>query len=396
MTFLRLKEPNYYEELYDKVTVELCRDKEEILRKVYDKAKIEGFPEVQDKSKDSELEANRIFNIIHYFEVELLAGERWEKRKDTIQEWMNRDAAKEHRLSEARLSTEPSCTHCGKTGLRIIDKDLLHRGDNYEQEEVLFTLDCLACNKRSGVWQDGAPWERMSTACPKCSQTMSETNKRTKNLITTTYICPKCGHSFSDKLDLRIRKTDEKPDKHWEEDKARFVFNDEMGKKHLEAKRNLEGLAKLGKEFKERQDNKELYDAVAKIKKVNIGQLDSVLKSSIEKAGYNELTFEKPDVGKDVYVGFSCLDGKTDRSESDSRKQLKKTIENALAETNWRLMSDGISYRLGYLSGRVRAYEREEDLVKIVGKQKKLRSTDKQSSQSTDYFIGKDGSKIIL
>ncbi len=33
-----------------------------------------------------------------------------------------------------------------------------------------------------------------------------------------------------------------------------------------------------------------------------------------------------------------------------------------LVDTNLRLMSDGIHHRLGYLNGRVRAYEREEDL----------------------------------
>ena len=32
----------------------------------------------------------------------------------------------------------------------------------------------------------------------------------------------------------------------------------------------------------------------------------------------------------------------------------------------WRLMSDGIHYRLGLLGGRLRAYEREEELVTIV------------------------------
>jgi len=29
-------------------------------------------------------------------------------------------------------------------------------------------------------------------------------------------------------------------------------------------------------------------------------------------------------------------------------------------------MSEGIRYRLGFLSGRLRGYEKEEDLVKLV------------------------------
>ena len=31
-------------------------------------------------------------------------------------------------------------------------------------------------------------------------------------------------------------------------------------------------------------------------------------------------------------------------------------------------MSEGIHYRLGFLNGRVREYEREEDLIKLVKK----------------------------
>ncbi len=57
---------------------------------------------------------------------------------------------------------------------------------------------------------------------------------------------------------------------------------------------------------------------------------------------------------------------KGDREEYDSKKALKKLIEGILADTTWRLMSDGISYRLGILTGRLKAHEREEDLMKLV------------------------------
>ncbi len=394
--FTYLKEREHYETLYDEITIELCRDKEEVLRKVYNEAKAKGFPEIEDKSKDPEHEALRVFNMIHYFEVDLLAGERWERRSETIQEWIDGDTAKDQRVSDARLSAEPKCVHCNKTGLRIIDKDLHHQGNDYEHEDVLFTLECAACDKRTAVWQDGTLWERISTPCPKCSQTMSETSRRAKYSITTTYTCPNCQHAYKDKLDLGVKKDKEKPDPYWEEDKARFLLTDEKGQEYLKGKRNLEELAKWGREFKERQANKDLYEAVAQIQKINIGQLDSILKPSIEKAGYTELTFDKPKVGKDVYVGFSCLDGKSDRAEYDSRKQLKKTVDGVLEETNWRLMSDGVSYRLGYLSGRVRAYEDEQDLIKIVNRQIAAKPSRTSTSNSQHTFKGKDGTDIIL
>jgi hypothetical protein len=48
--------------------------------------------------------------------------------------------------------------------------------------------------------------------------------------------------------------------------------------------------------------------------------------------------------------------------EYDSKTQLKKLINGALEETNWRLMSDGISYRVGYLNGKLRCYENDDDM----------------------------------
>ena len=51
----------------------------------------------------------------------------------------------------------------------------------------------------------------------------------------------------------------------------------------------------------------------------------------------------------------------------DFEKLLRKTLK----ETNWRLMTDGASYRLGMLEGRLRAYEREDDLVNLIQQKNK-------------------------
>jgi hypothetical protein len=48
-------------------------------------------------------------------------------------------------------------------------------------------------------------------------------------------------------------------------------------------------------------------------------------------------------------------------------------LELNLAGTNWRLMSEGVTDRLGYLQGRLKAYETEEDLLELVKKQTKIK-----------------------
>jgi hypothetical protein len=117
---------------------------------------------------------------------------------------------------------------------------------------------------------------------------------------------------------------------------------------------------------KERKQNKSLYDAIAKIKKLTIFELQKLLDPILEKAGYVKLEFEKPEMQKDVILGFGLQDSKPGRSEWDSVHELQKLLKKALEGTNWRLMSDGVRYRLGFLTGRLRGVEGEENLKKLV------------------------------
>lgn len=86
----------------------------------------------------------------------------------------------------------------------------------------------------------------------------------------------------------------------------------------------------------------------------------------MEKEGYIKFELSEPEIGKDVFIKFFVRDEKSEREECDSKSNLKKAIKKTLANTNWVLMSEGISYRLGILSGRLRGYEKEEDLIKLV------------------------------
>jgi len=57
-------------------------------------------------------------------------------------------------------------------------------------------------------------------------------------------------------------------------------------------------------------------------------------------------------------------------NERVSMQKLKKLLQKHLEETNWRLMSGGVSYRLGMMSGRIRIYEDQDDLAKLIEKKK--------------------------
>jgi hypothetical protein len=59
-------------------------------------------------------------------------------------------------------------------------------------------------------------------------------------------------------------------------------------------------------------------------------------------------------------------DADSSRVEADSVRRFHRIIKKALEGTNWRLMSEEVHYRLGYLSGRLKGYEQEEDLFQLV------------------------------
>jgi len=86
---------------------------------------------------------------------------------------------------------------------------------------------------------------------------------------------------------------------------------------------------------------------------------------ALKKEGYINLEFSKPEIKKDVIIEFTVQDNKIDRGEYDSRIQLQRILKKKFEATNWRLMSGGVNHKLGILSGRLRGYENEEDLLKL-------------------------------
>ncbi len=366
---MHLKERHHYEYLYDRLTVDAARRG----KAYYDKFCSE-FKSKLPKNEKIDRPGNAFLVNIFYMETvgnKLLR--RYEQRENTINDWMARDEAKDEQIANARLSEEPYCRHCNKKGMRIIDKSLMHRGEEYDfddPEEVLFMLRCQHCEKNSAFWEDGEAREVKPSLCPKCQSEVTHKTSKTKKSITITYSCTNCSHSFKEKMSYSSRE--EKPDPDFDKDRYHFCLEDKEFRERLfKITRDFETMARLGEEMKEKRDNKHIYDAVKEIKKPKIAELIPLLSEPLEEAGYIEFTLDKPEIGQDVRVGFSCLDSKSDRADYDSRKTLKKLVNDILQETNWRLMSDGISYRLGYLNGRIKAYESEEDLKKLILDNKK-------------------------
>ena len=106
---------------------------------------------------------------------------------------------------------------------------------------------------------------------------------------------------------------------------------------------------KAYKRFQEKQKDKIL----------KIAEVLKFLQKGLCKVGYEEFSLDKPEIGRDVIVGFSVQDIKADRDDWTSKHVLKESITKALDGSNWKLMSDGVSCKLGYLTGRLRGQEKQ-------------------------------------
>lgn len=361
-----LKTHDYYEDLYDKHTVEDARWGIIHYWKFY-----EEFEKKLPKDDKIDRPGNALLlNVFYMQTVGNRLLDRYEQREGHINDWMARDEAKDAQIARAQLTDEPYCLHCNKQGLRITDKTLMHRNANAkydDPEEVLFMLECTHCDKNSAFWEDGTAWKSEPTLCPKCKAEMTHKTTKSKQAITFTYACPSCKHSYKTKMDLGDKP--EKPDPEYDKDRVPYCLLDkDFRDKLFEIRRGLNEFARMGKEFKEKEDNKHLYEAADKLEKLKVVELQDKLRPVIEQVGYKEVRFAEPEIGREFVVGISCLDGDSKRDDYSSRQTLKKTIEKTLQDTNWRLMSDGIHHRLGYLNGRLRAYENEDELIKLIDK----------------------------
>ena len=349
-----LKPEKYYRDLYDRLTIDQCR-------RLEDKKCFKDLPSLKDKnSGKAKIKREFSIKVVIPTILHFVKGERYRKKAETIRDWMRRDQTKDDLLTSA-IPPKAECLIC-RSDL-IPNFRNLHDGWPDKEDRILFMYDCPnGCLPRRAFFDNGEEWKPKPVLCPKCKTEMNRSHKKETNKITTTYACPECDYKEKDSLDLNRKSKLEKVDPNFESDRKKYCLSDEEGGKYVSWITNFR---ELMKRIKDREENKEAYKTVAKIKKLKINDLEKLLASQLKKNGYIKLKFNDPEIAKDVIVSFSVRDEKTEREEYDSRNQLRRLIKKTLENTNWRLMSEGINYRLGILTGRLRGYEREEDLLKL-------------------------------
>lgn len=365
-----LKDQSYYNDLYDLHTIETCLEYYWGLRNDLEKHRNDdGFKKYTKKQFDKD--ANR---TVSYF-VNTIKIERYRHKKETIQKWMDEDRQRQEKFDNAIEPKGIVCPQCDSLMLSTI-KDLDDRLS--KPMRVLFFSECPSCKKRKGVYDDGSNYVSKPPRCPKCNHEAKVTYKKKGNILTWTTTCSSCGYKEtnkddSDKWEADRKRKEERDKKLLEQCREEFCYSDEVGQRVVW---DFDQLKVLVDRLKEREEHKKEYDAAASIKKLTVVELEKLLNNTVKPQGYIRLELSKPEFGRQLVVGFTVQDSNTSRQGYDSRNGFRKLVQGALADTNWRLMSEGVTYRLGYLQGRLKAFETEEDLLSLI-KRKKKRLTPK-------------------
>lgn len=349
-----LKERQEYVDRYDKVTVEDCRWAENAITADFVKKHIE------EGKDEKELARTAIaFNNLHLWFV---MGERYSKKEETINKWMKEDEDHDKFFENTEAPKNIKCWTCSRD-MFVCHKQLETHLD--KPDRVLFMYDCtLDHTPRRAFYDNGEEWKYEKPKCVKCKSSVDVVDDDTEKLWKSTSICTSCGHIETTEIKKGI---EENIDPNYGKDRARFCDEKECGK-YVEWMRTAHELTDYLDKQKEKENNKELYDEIAKIKRLKIIEIEQLLTPILEKQNYIKLHFKDPEITRDVVVSFIVHDTKQGREDKMSCSDLQKLIRDTLEGTNWRLMSEGVNYRLGMLEGRLRAYEKEEDLIKLINK----------------------------
>jgi putative sterol carrier protein len=206
-----------------------------------------------------------------------------------------------------------------------------------------------------GIFNTGEEWS-LSPKCKRCKAEAKIASERVGNVITDTYTCPMCGETWQDTLDLDDKPAKPEPDPTYEADRQRFCYSKTVRNyaDDWEKAQYMPDLAKVATD----KDLKAPPEAAPKVQQLNAAIVEARINKAIEPEGYIRLELGKPELGREVVVTFSIQDARADRTESKSQATLKKLITGALEGTNWKLMSDKIEYRMGFLSGRLKGTDK--------------------------------------
>lgn len=364
-----LKDKQYYIDRYDLRTIKDCLEFIDLCTKAY-ASSLEKIA----AEKLSRGETAKAFNWGARQFLFKIEAERYRNKEETIRKWMEEDQVKQDRLDHTLEPQRIFCPDC-KTVMKVTMK---HLEDSDKELRVLFFFGCPSCKKRRGIYDNGQEFTSNPRLCPKCkAEVKMSVKKESKDKIVWIYSCTSCDFKETEEDDFEKKRAQWKKEE--EQDKKLLKIYREKHCSEETGSKALEYIDSLPVARQVYEDELKKYDSFAyqysvHIKKLSIIELEKLLSGLFTKHQFINLSLTQPEIGQHVIVSFNTQDADSSRKQEVSISDLQKFLKDELEGTNWRLMSDGISYRLGFLSGRLKGYEREEDFRELSGQKEEAPS----------------------
>lgn len=375
-----LKEQQYYVDLYDLVTIRSCLDTIEIYKKAY----ASGLNDARIKDISIE-EKKNIFNYLLNQTLFSKIGERYRRKKITIDQWINKDTLLQNKFDNAKAPIDILCPQCN-----TLMFNTLHHLENYLNDgksQIMFFFECPKCNKRKWVYENGEEKSFRAKTCKKCNEEVSIKYKKENEKITTTILCPFCKYKEIEVDDFK--KYDEERIKREQEDKNlltkyrdEFCLNEEKGENYIST---VEKMQFANQAFEYEKSKYDVQYPEFTIKRWTIFQLEESMRKILQKEKYVNLKLDRPELGRHITVTFTVQDSDTTRNKEASIKNIIKVLKNLLQETNWRLLADWTNYRLGYISCKLKGYENDDEIIELLGIKKKITSNEPELEMELKY-----------
>jgi hypothetical protein len=231
---------------------------------------------------------------------------------------------------------------------------------------------CKTCGKGKVVYDNGDVYIPKPSLCPKCNSKLKTHYSFAKDTSTYSEQCTKCDYKHGWTNDFKKNEIEREKRKLKEKSllkkyRSEFCLSEKEGGDYILRMENLERLSKMMKESEAK--NKDLeYQKARSVQKLTATELHDLLETKFKEENFINLNFGTPEIDRYVIVTFTVEDSKKSRTKSQSIKDLNRILTFELDNVNWRLMSQGIEYRMGYLKGKLKGFENEDELAKFIKK----------------------------
>lgn len=279
--------------------------------------------------------------------------QRAKNRESAITQCQESDRRRDWLVSQ---NPEPSGIKCNACNSRM--QLSIHFFD-FRKVPILFVFECQKGHlPKKVIYPTGEEFILPKRKCDSCGQEIKDKIEKTKDIMVCTETCTGCGKVTILDFDLSSPSDELISD----QDRKEYC-TDFIGQRTFSEE--IRALAELGGKLEKGIEQRELMEEhqVEKIDKLNIPQLEKHLIKVAEENSFIKLQLEKPEMSRHVIVPFNIQDNSI-RNENESLRIFTFEVEKSLFHTNWRLMN-GTNYRLGYITGKLKAYE-NDDLIKIA------------------------------